>query len=384
MDLSKKLAEWVEAGLIDGEARARIEAHEGAHRRPLMLYAMLGLGAFTVGLGIISVVAANWADVPDRVKLAVDLVLAAGLGAATFETARRGKLLATDVLAVVYYLFTLASIALIGQVYQLTAPSYQALLLWSAVTAPLAWLGHSRWLGLLWCGGLSLTYVVSLEPVLDLVPRNAMRADLGVTLAGGFLLAGFAATRGLVAPRKPLLARGIHTGLMMQLLVAAAACTAPWYERINERELLSVGLVALGAMGLLAHRMLPWLMHDATGRARGGVAAFLGIAWLSLSAGTLFEHESVEAAGGLLQLAMLGALAWTAIQSGRVRTFNALTGLIALRILITYFEIFGSMLETGMGMITGGMLTLLMAWLWRRKSPELARQLGGESGGEAS
>jgi uncharacterized membrane protein len=46
-----------------------------------------------------------------------------------------------------------------------------------------------------------------------------------------------------------------------------------------------------------------------------------------------------------------------------------------LRLLIVYFEVFGSMLSTGLGMITGGALTLLLAWVWKRKSPQLAEQL---------
>lgn len=378
MDVSKKLAQWEQAELIDAQTRGRIEAHEGAHRSPIMLYAMLGLGGFTVGLGIISVVAANWEEIPDRMKLVVDLVLAAILAAATYQSSGRGKTLATDALVVVYYIFTLASISLVGQVYQLTAPTYQALLLWSAVTAPLVWLGHSRWLGVLWCAGLTWTYGLSMEALLDDV-HGVVESNLAVVLVGGFLLAAFAANRGWVLPRKPQLSMGIQGGLQLLLLLAAFVSTAPWYERIDADELLSWGLLAVGLMGVGAHRMLDWMLPDCPPRARHGIAGFVAISWVSLAASMTLEHASIEALGGIFQLALLCALAWTAVQLGRVRMFNALTGLIAVRILIIYFEVFGSMLDTGIGMITGGMLTLLMAWLWRRKSPQLARQLGAEA-----
>ena len=63
--------------------------------------------------------------------------------------------------------------------------------------------------------------------------------------------------------------------------------------------------------------------------------------------------------------------------------FNLLTALIALRVLGIYFEVFGSLLSTGVGLITGGLLTLLIGWLWRRKTGDLAVRLGpAPAGGE--
>jgi hypothetical protein len=69
-------------------------------------------------------------------------------------------------------------------------------------------------------------------------------------------------------------------------------------------------------------------------------------------------------------------VAWTSIQLGQVRAFNVLTALIALRVLAIYFEVFGSLLSTGVGLITGGALTLAVGWLWQRKTTALAARLG--------
>jgi len=63
-----------------------------------------------------------------------------------------------------------------------------------------------------------------------------------------------------------------------------------------------------------------------------------------------------------------------------LRVFNALTGAIALRILAVYFEVFHSLLSTGLGLITGGALTLLLAWLWRSRALSLSRRLSGPPG----
>ena len=87
-------------------------------------------------------------------------------------------------------------------------------------------------------------------------------------------------------------------------------------------------------------------------------------------------RPSADVVGAVLQVVWLALFAWTSIQLGLVRVFNALTALIALRVLVIYFEVFGSLLSTGVGLITGGLMTLLVGWLWRRKTADLAVRLG--------
>src|SRR5210317_691815 len=75
----RKLRAWREAGLIDDQTVERIEAYEAGHARPLALWGAIGIGSLAIGLGIISVIAANWEDVPGLVRLAVHFALMAGL-----------------------------------------------------------------------------------------------------------------------------------------------------------------------------------------------------------------------------------------------------------------------------------------------------------------
>ena len=65
----------------------------------------------------------------------------APVAAATARAALGGSALATDGLATVLWGFPLASIALVGQVYQLQSPLWQALLPWAVATTPLLLLG---------------------------------------------------------------------------------------------------------------------------------------------------------------------------------------------------------------------------------------------------
>ena len=61
---ARKIAAWHEAGLIDAITRDRLLAYEAEHARPLALWAVFGIGALAIGLGLVSVIAANWEDIP--------------------------------------------------------------------------------------------------------------------------------------------------------------------------------------------------------------------------------------------------------------------------------------------------------------------------------
>ena len=106
------------------------------------------------------------------------------------------------------------------------------------------------------------------------------------------------------------------------------------------------------------------------------------LAWIAfvLTVGLSFPRGDVRVLGALAQIVLLGLAGWTSLELGRVRTFNLFTAAIALRILVIYFEVFGSMLSTGVGMITGGVLTLVLAWLWKRQSSALTSRLAGGEG----
>ena len=69
MRLERPVQRWQEVGIIDATTAERIIAHERRSSRPVLLLAIGGLGAFTIGVGLISVIAANWGDIPRLVKL---------------------------------------------------------------------------------------------------------------------------------------------------------------------------------------------------------------------------------------------------------------------------------------------------------------------------
>jgi uncharacterized membrane protein len=383
MNIEKKLARWREAGLLDEAAAARIAAFEQKSQRPVMLYALGGLGALTLGIGIVSIVAANWEAIPRQTKLGIDLAFGAALAAALYVAASRGQKWLSDVLAGVYYAFVLASIALLGQLYQLGSPQYQGLLMWSLATAPFMLLVRGTLLGAVWLLGLLTTHAfcyVELFTSLEDAWSDEAVVNLAVSLtfatqAGYMVLARLPA---FAAPRPHVSA--VWTRLLWTTLVLGALTLCIAFYSDIEEDKLGWAVAVCGAVTGGLYLLLPRLYPDVSPRARSGMGMLLAATWLLLATATTTDRYAMPAVGALAQVGVLAISAWTVLALGSVRTFNLLTALIALRVLIMYFEVFGSMLDTGLGMITGGLLTLLLAWIWKNKSSDLAERLGAEGG----
>src|SRR5262249_11371439 len=158
-------------------------AFERSSRAPIALYALGVLGAGAVALGIVSLIAANWDAIPGTVKLAGDLLIGLALATATYVAVRRGAGWPGEVLVTLFYGFTLASIGLVGQVYQLTSPAYQGLLVWSAATLPLVLLGRSYALAALAVAGIALTHALSVSPLIEFLhPGGGADRDLSAAI----------------------------------------------------------------------------------------------------------------------------------------------------------------------------------------------------------
>ena len=84
MRLHKKLNRWQREGLIDQQAVDAIIEYEGSSSQSMVLWAVGGIGAFAIVVGLVSVVAANWLHLSDLLKLSVALAVCAGLALAIY------------------------------------------------------------------------------------------------------------------------------------------------------------------------------------------------------------------------------------------------------------------------------------------------------------
>ena len=145
----RKIEAWHKAGVIDNATRDRLLAYEEQNTRPLALWAVFGVGALAIGLGLISVIAANWDDIPGQIRLAVHFLL---IGLALGGLLLRERQLAeaspwaVEALLFVAGLLCLTFFGHLGQVYQTSSPLWRPLGVWLLLFAPLILVTGRSWL----------------------------------------------------------------------------------------------------------------------------------------------------------------------------------------------------------------------------------------------
>lgn len=128
---------------------------EKLHDENYWLMILAYFSAFLIGLGIIALVAANWEQIPNNVKLGGAIVLMIANASAVILSMKFKKNILTQVLCGVFAALIMAVIGLIGQIFQLRSDVSGACLLWAVcawplflITPRLLWL----WLPMLFTG----------------------------------------------------------------------------------------------------------------------------------------------------------------------------------------------------------------------------------------
>ncbi len=391
MRLTKKLEQWQQAGFIDAMTADNISEYEKQSAKPIALWAFGGLGAFAIILGLVSIVASNWMAVSDEMKLAADLVLCLGIAFALYRAVSHDNASARsqwlrEILVIVYYGFTLASMALIGQTYQLGGSIAKLLLVWTIVTIPIVLLGRGKFLAVLWIVGTAVTYAMNVEALSDLVfaawgeHHYLAEALLVATYAlSPFFFILISRISWLVKNRL-VMADTLSLYSWLALIIGGWFLQFLWYENMVSMDtedmkslqiFLGICFVATVAMVVSIPTLYATRSRDTHTAMR---VIFITIFILGASA---FWHERpIDLMGALSNLVYLLVLAWAALKVQSIRMFNFVTALICIRLLFVYFEVFGSMFETGLGLVIGGFITLFIVWLWFKKSDTVAGYFG--------
>ena len=365
------LKRWRGAGLIDDGAVARISAWEATHRRPVWLWALSGMGALAIGLGVVAVVAANWEEIPARAKLAGDLLLTGLCAVFVFVAWQRDRAWPREIGALLLFGLVIGGIALIGQVYQLQSDPWQALVTWLALSTPfLVLVAFTRLVGALWFAAAVLTWFSAYEPLERLIMMLASGSADGhffhlLLYLPACLLIVVAVVRRRWPPAED------QGELLLKLALAGlAGAVSTTVAAIDSRLAGAVAPVEiwLGAVATLLAAAALWL--DSGAEQRRHVIALLGVSFVVWAAALLLARAwsaegkaTFEAIFGLLFIVYWSAIGWLAARGGQRVLFGLAFTVIGLRLLILYFEAIGGLTATGLGLIGGGVLCLALTWL---------------------
>ena len=288
---------------------------------------LVALGILFIGLALITVIGANWDEIPRELRMAGLLALTAGTHALALRQQLAGRGSAATGLFVLGNLFYGASIILVAQIYHLGEHMPDGVFWWALGSLPFAVLLRSPWLTLM-SGLLALVWLY----------LEYQTGFLGATFFS-VVFPLFLAAELYVLVRARANAVLFLTFVASLFLWLQTALAASWIDGREPLEWSAEHVPIGAALLILAHAAGHWLHANDSAKTKDyGAALSLWTLRLAL-AGMLvlsFERPWVElisakwnhqAAMWLVFAALVAAVLWTGSRTGRL---PPLLGLAAL------------------------------------------------------
>ncbi|MBF0109968.1 MAG: DUF2157 domain-containing protein [Magnetococcales bacterium] len=360
--IERRLKEWVQAGLIAADQAEAILRHEGAHSgKNWLLFSFLSLGAGVVGIGIISLVAANWDEIPDAVKLGADLLTLVALALGIWKRRDHSQSLTWELLLIFFALALLTSIGLIGQVFHSGGSWDQALLLWVAITLPLATLTCRSFLPLAWTFALLVagSYRLILTPIAAITEEErGLLIGYLLPLACALVALLLHLWRATESLGRAFLVHSWIVGITMVMLIDVSSMnpvhTWEWYPFMTGGG-LALGGVTLAGIVLNGHG------SPLSKKLLGSLVTLY-----SLMGPMVIGLHLSHWLSALFTMALFSLAAAWMVRERSVRMANGMVLLLGIRFLVLFFTAFGGLFDAGIGLILSGLIILGFVWLWSR------------------
>jgi len=369
LNLEKKINSWLRAEIIDKDTAANIRQFESKSGRNGVFFVLSSLGGLAMGAGVIALVASNWDFLPSWIKLAVDILIMVALSFGIIWSDATAKYWLKETLIIVYYLVFLASIGLVGQVYQLGSPIYQAMIFWTLGSAPLVLMGVSRSLAVFWLVGILTTYACIVEAFIgNLEPLYKKEAIALFTFFPPFILLLISSSP-FFQRIKPHFVSVFRPASVVWILAMGFFSQFFWYQKVSEQDVLFWSPLALMVMTIAFETFYRFEPVFKNVELVLTLRVFLIVNSLLISLPWVLPRDAFDLVGVASHFILCGFLGWIALKVSHRKLFNWMAGLAGFRIVTVYFEVFGSLLETGFGLIATGVFILTFVWGFLKKFP---------------
>jgi uncharacterized membrane protein len=359
----KKLSEWKDAGFLDEGVYERILAYEKTAQKPQwMLYGLVTLGVGSVALGIIATIAANWAHIADGVKLSVNFLGLSVVGGTAYWADIKKKKLLSEGALFLFFLWCIASIGLISQIYHLSGDLYQPLFLWTGLTLGVACLTRTLVIPLFWVGALSLaaTSLYYNTPF----QKSLGWATFGISLPFVLAIVGFSLQ--MFCKNLPL-----TRAFLLGALIISMGCEIILYmEGIFSHTVKGVPLIRFGLAGTLGLLILVHPLYQKGQKAWlfAGIAFFMVTVECSLlQHGDIFWRVMIL----ILGLGFLMSMAIFLASTGSKFLFQTVILLAGLRLVLFYISLVSGLETMGLSLILTGLFIVAMVLLWKKHKDRL-------------
>jgi len=371
LGLQQKLTHWCNAGIITSSQVEAIQSYESGHAKTGWRYGLIFLAVLAIGVGFALIVASNWDAISWQIKLGLHAVINLGLALWLINRYDRiSRNIAPDMVDVpleigIFFLWVLVLtfMALNGQIFQLSGTAEELLRVWFWITAPMiAWFARSKYILTPFAALLGFYVFYEIDHFIRLIYQhelNWLNYAYAVFIPVLFFCAGSELQRHHV---KLLLGR-IFIMLATVFAILAASTMASftrWYVPESDmvmRTLPYALMLAILIIGFIHPRFI--LPEQKT---RFQLLLFAG--GIILLPGILPFANTVFSA--LLFTALWLGVGYYGKRENEVKLVDLCVVLIAIRIYVAFWELFGTMLQTGVGLIAAGVILLCFIYASNR------------------
>ncbi|MDR1694211.1 MAG: DUF2157 domain-containing protein [Lactobacillaceae bacterium] len=372
MNLLKKIDLWQNEGIISSDQASAIRTFEAKDKKPTLIYMLLFLSVFCIGVGIVSLIASNWKMIPAGVKLTIDfaILISAALGIYWSEINKKNFI--KESLIILFAILVIATIGLVAQIYHLKSNGYSAALFWSIMIAPLFFITRKSILPFVWLFVFNYAFFAwmfaNFPALREIVSAVASRNDMIITGYYLSLLALFGCFMlGKYKDKVSYLIKPVFVWLIISIIIQSVFMEFKynWYKSLQYYDGgISYSSAALLIIGLFSLAVVSAYLY------RKEAAAYIFYSIMVLMLFSLFIDAAgysklVKAASTFSMLALLMAYAH---KNNAAKLFNFAGALAAVRIFIIYLQVFGSLLTTGVGLIISGLILLGIIIVWHKIS----------------
>ena len=364
--LQEQVKRWVEAGLIDGEAGARILEHESHQERKSTLqwpvFLALGFGGILLAAGVTLFVAAHWSELSPGARFSLVVLMVAIFHSGGALSAGRFAALSTTLHGLGTAVLG-AAIFLTAQIFNLHENWATGVLLWAAGAA----FGYALLRD--WVQAAMTALLVPAWLISEWMIETDRQRGGGKALAMGLILTALCylsariGEQGSTARRTMVWIGGLALLPCTAVGIALAASDIPRYaggEAVSATTLAILWAVAVGAPLALAwftRRKAAWIN-----------ILWAGWAWALLNAQSHAWDERrrhmVWMAGvyGLCAIGSVGLVAWGLYEKRKERV-NLGVAAFAVSVLFFYFDSFMGKLGRSFSLLILGLLCLAGGFL---------------------
>jgi uncharacterized membrane protein len=276
-----------------------------------------------------------------------------------------------EAMLTLFALLFLAGIGLVGQVYNLSGAWWSAIALWCGLALPAALYAHSRLLPSLWSLAVVVVPLIWIaEARLPAIEVSMLFGLLAITMlltAASFL--GQLSGKLREEFRSALIVFGVGCLLMVATPWVNAIWGNGYYLRNQSVPLGAIGIAWLATGIAIVVSLLrasePRNLRVITALLLLLVATYVSIPHL-IDTRQVFPGSLNQVVAAVGFLFVWGTAAASAAMASRNRLFDLATVVIALRFIVIYFEVFGSLTTTGIGLIVSGLVIIGIGVAWNR------------------